>query len=107
MAAGARALRVNGCVLLRDVFTSELIATFRDAVFAQHRNLSVGAAPEEKGEVGGRRFLTPLAISGPFHTPDVYANPLALPILRAVLGDDMVRGAFNAVGAAIRTGLGC
>lgn len=97
VAAGATALRAQGCVLLRDVYSSDFIATLREAVFAQHRNLSKGAAPDEKGEVGGRRFLTPLAISGPFHAPEVYANPLALPILRAVLGDDMVLGAFNAV----------
>ncbi|HWZ95174.1 MAG TPA: phytanoyl-CoA dioxygenase family protein [Opitutaceae bacterium] len=97
VAAGAKALRAHGCVLLRDVFAADFIAALREELLARHKSFPRQAAPAGSGEVGGKRFLTPLTISGPFHSAQLYANPLVRPILRAVLGPEMVLGALGTV----------
>ncbi len=94
---GAKALRTHGCVLLRDVFTPAVIGTLRDAVFARNEPLLRAQRPEISGEVGNRRFQSPLDISGPFASPEVFANPFALPILRAVIGEELILGACGTV----------
>jgi hypothetical protein len=93
----ATALRTSGCVLLRDVFLPEFIGTLREAFFARHESLRRGEPPDGAGKVGNRRFQTALDLSSPFDSPPFYANGLALPILRAVLGEEMVLGCFGAV----------
>ena len=94
---GAAALRMHGCVVLRDLFAAELIAGLRDDFLARHDSLFRSARPADSSEVGGLRFMTPLALAGAFHTPELYAHPFVLPILRAVMGDDIVLGVLNVV----------
>lgn len=97
VAQGAKALRTHGCLLLRDVFPPELIATLRDAVFARNEPLRRAQRPHETGKVGNRRFMGPIDLSGPFVSPAVMANPFVLPILRAVIGEELVLGACGTV----------
>ena len=94
--AGAKALRIHGCVLLRDIFPPAFIATLKEEFLARNGD-RLHSAPGVSGKVGNRRFQTPVSISGPFNNAQLYANPLALPILRAVLGDELILGCFGAV----------
>ena len=94
---GAAALRLHGCLLLPEIFTREFIAELRDLHFARNAALLQAQRPDNSGEVGNRRFQSPLAISGAFSTPNLYANPFALPILRAVLGEEMILGGCGTV----------
>ena len=48
-------------------------------------------------EVGDRRFMIPVELRAPFDDPGLYANPLVLAILRAVLGEDCVLNSFSSV----------
>ncbi len=95
--AGARALRTHGCVMLRDVFSTELVGAWRNEFMAGQAALRSGTAPRDGGMVGGGRFLTSLGIAGAFHTPQLYANSFVMPILRAILGESLVLGCFGAV----------
>lgn len=97
IAAGATALRARGYVFLRDLFSPEFVAALREEHLARHAELRRAEAPTESGKVGGQRFLAPLALSGPFHTPELYANAFALPILKDVLGDNLILGCFGTV----------
>lgn len=94
---GATALRSTGCLLLRDVFSPAFIATLREAFFARNAPLRRSEPPVGAGKVGNRRFQSPLDLSFPFDAPQLYANAFALPILRAVLGEEMILGCFGTV----------
>ncbi len=48
-------------------------------------------------EVGGRRFMFPLLLSGGFGDPLVYANPFVMALARAVLDNDAILEAFGAI----------
>lgn len=97
LAEASRALRTHGCVMLRDVLAPEHIAAMREEVLARNPPLQRAERPEISGRVGNRRFMAALELSGPFGSPDFFANPFALPVLRAVVGPEMVIGAFGAV----------
>lgn len=93
----ATVLRAQGCVLLRGVFSSELIATLRYACSARHDSRLREDRTNGADEVGNKRFQIPLELSDPFNDPQLYANPFALPILRAVLGEDLILGCCGTV----------
>jgi ectoine hydroxylase-related dioxygenase (phytanoyl-CoA dioxygenase family) len=59
--------------------------------------LRCAGSPDLWRPAGNRRFQSPLDLSDGFNTPQLYANPFVLPILKAVLGDEMVLGACGAV----------
>ncbi len=94
---GATALRKHGCLLLHGVFSPEFIATLRDTALARNEPLQRAQNPHETGEVGNRRFMRPLDLAGPFVSPDLLANPFAFPILRAVVGEELVLGVCGTV----------
>lgn len=94
---GATALRAQGCVLLPKIFEPDFIAELRALHFARNAVLLSAQPPEVSGQVGNRRFQSPVDISGAFNTPQLYANPFVLPIIRAVLGDEAVLGGCGTV----------
>lgn len=49
--------------------------------------------------VGGNRRMIPVEIEPPFDDPALWASPLLLPILRALLGDDCVVNSYGSVAA--------
>jgi ectoine hydroxylase-related dioxygenase (phytanoyl-CoA dioxygenase family) len=48
-------------------------------------------------EVGKRRYMVPIALSGSFGDPLVFANPYVVALIREVLGRDAILEAFGAV----------
>ena len=48
-------------------------------------------------EVGGRRFMFPLSLSGGFGEPLVYANPLVVALVRSILDTDAILEAYGAI----------
>lgn len=93
----ATALRTHGCVFLRDVLPAPFVAALRDAFLARQSDQLQAALRDEAGGVGHKRFQVPLDLSGPFNDPQLYANPFVLPILRAVLGEELVLGGCGTV----------
>ncbi len=94
---GVKALRLQGCLLLRDVFPTEFIDTLRAAHLARNESFFRSERPAESGEVGNKRFMGAVDLSPPFNTPRLYANPFVLPILQALFGEEMVLGCFGSV----------
>jgi ectoine hydroxylase-related dioxygenase (phytanoyl-CoA dioxygenase family) len=47
--------------------------------------------------VGAKRTQVTVAIEGPFNSPRLYANDFILPVLKLVLGDELILGSFGAV----------
>ena len=71
----------------------ELLAEFNER-YAQYLRDQEAA---DSLEVGGRRFMFPLRLSGGFGDPLVYANPFAIALVRAVLDPDAILEAFGAI----------
>jgi ectoine hydroxylase-related dioxygenase (phytanoyl-CoA dioxygenase family) len=70
---------------LSAAFFARFGAFFRDGEFAGVK------------AVGNRRLQVPVDFSAPFGSPDLYANPLILPILQALLGPGLFFGIFGSV----------
>lgn len=81
----------HGAVRLLDVFARGFLDELRAYFLHRHRaELSGTTKPD-------RRPLYTVDMSGPPGRPEYYANPLLLPIVRRLLGDDVVLGAVSAV----------
>ena len=48
-------------------------------------------------EVGNKRFMLPLSISGPFNSPEIYASQPLMAVLENVLGSGFVLGSMSLV----------
>lgn len=81
----------HGAVRLLDVFERGFLDELRGHFLDRYRRELGGTTKVD------RRPLYSVDVSGPPGRPEYYANPLLLPILKRVLGDDVVIGAVSAV----------
>lgn len=86
-----------GVLVVKDLLPAERISTLHDAYTAQCGDITHRSTGDHIKEVGDRRLMISLAVSGAFAAPDVFANPVALSVAGAVLGDDFILGSYVAV----------
>src|SRR4051794_10257896 len=95
--AARASLRINGCVLLRGVFSVEAIGRVAAEFEAQWGNRGesdmadaakgVGAKPALR--VGEKRYEVLLTLQNALADPMLFASPLLYPVLASELGGDM------------------
>lgn len=86
----------DGFVVLEHV----LEATFIDALRAEYqRQFPDIASDPEAYTVGDRRLQVPVQLTGPFLSPDLYANSIVLAVTKAELGADFLIDNFSLVSA--------
>lgn len=87
----------HGCVLLKRVFGQDYIAqlhrAFVDTCYPYFEDREFPDALN----VGAKRTQVTVAIQGPFNSPRLYANDFFLPVLKLVLGEQLILGSFGAV----------
>ncbi len=93
----ANLYRVNGCLLVENVFPVELVEAMRDDFRNRYENLPKDEIGEHCLEVGGGRYKFTVAMQAPFNNPELYASSKLLPILHEILGHDCVIHSFGAV----------
>ncbi len=90
-------MRTDGFVQMHDVLPPEVARALNREYAERYLHLSSAELAERCLEVGERRYLVTVDISGSFNDPRVYANPSVFPIVDAVLGGDAVLDSFGVV----------
>lgn len=98
--------RLHGCLFLDDVFPTKFMTRLRNAYQKRYARYFEEAHHLDALEVGQKRYMVTVAFRPPFTAPLLYAHPLVLPIIRAILGEDCVLGSLASVvslpGAALQ-----
>src|SRR6266851_2141027 len=85
----------NGCLLLENVFSPTFITTLHASYMRRYER---GLQDDPNAEsVAKRRFMIQVELRAPFNRPRLYANPLVIPILRQLLGQEFILGAFGSL----------
>lgn len=87
----------HGCVLLKGVLAQDYIAQLhRVFVDTYHPYFEDREYPDALN-VGPKRTQITVAVEGPFNSPQLYANDFVLPVLKLVLGEQLIVGSFGVV----------
>ena len=87
----------KGVFAIENAFAPDLIASLKTSFLTDYARHLVDRETDETLKVGVKRFMVPVAFSGVFNTPQVYANPFVLTLARDTLGPECVLGSFGAV----------
>lgn len=87
----------SGVLVLKELFSPDWIAALHAAYLARYGDLDHRSTGPHIKEVGDRRLMIALDVADAFASPDVFANPVALSIANALLGDDFILGSYVAV----------
>lgn len=89
--------REAGVMILEDVISPELVAAahadYSERYAAYHRDIEY----DDARHVGDRRNMISVAVSGALADPAIYANPSAMPLIRTLLGEEVILGSLVAV----------
>ncbi len=90
-----RELRVEGAIVLRQVFPRALVEEMRDAFLDRCRRYMHDVDHADALKVGDRRFMVTPVFEPPFSDPAFYAAGPVLARVRELLGDNCVLGSFG------------
>lgn len=96
----ARAIKLflaSGCFHLTGAFSGAHMQSLRETFATRYESYFRAERFEGAKSVGPRRWQTAIDFSEPFNSPQLYANPLILPILQGLLGSNLFLGIFGAV----------
>ena len=89
--------RVHGALMLENVFPVEIIEAMRDDFIDRYETLPDDEIEKHCLKVGHQRYKFTVNVQEPFNTPELYAAPKLLPILKQILAPDLVIHSFGAV----------
>ncbi|MEN9231165.1 MAG: phytanoyl-CoA dioxygenase family protein [Thermostichus sp. DG02_5_bins_236] len=87
----------EGYLLLQEVFEPEAIDTLQGAFLETYSQYCVSASHADALLVGNKRVMVTVHLEPPFNDPLFYAHPLILPILKRILGPELLLSGFGAV----------
>jgi hypothetical protein len=91
----ARELASVGYCIAEDVLPGKFVASLGEELFEKHH---LDQRIAELGlQVGDRRFMVPVELSGLFADPSIYANSRVMAIAEAALGGDFILESFGVV----------
>ena len=93
--------RERGCLTVKRVLPPELIDRLAEEYFQPFADLE-NAPPEDKFKVGQRRMQVAPRLKRPFLSPELYANPFALSLIKTLLGEDFLIDSLSVVNARFR-----
>jgi hypothetical protein len=89
--------REHGCLLVKGAFEPGYIAQLHRAYLDTYHPYFEDREFADALNVGGKRTQVTVDIKGPFNSPTLYANDFILPLLKLVLGDQLILGGFGSV----------
>lgn len=95
--SAADEFRRAGCLRLSEMLPSATVDELRTAYLDRYGDYLTGDKLQNALQVGNRRHMITVELEAPFLDHQLYANPLILPVLRQLLGDDLVLGSFASV----------
>jgi len=93
----AQRFHADGALILENVVDAALIARARRTFGRAYAQYLDGNEHPDAPMVGDRRLMITVDLEPPFDDPQLFANPLILSLMEAVLDEGFVLGAFGAV----------
>ncbi|SKA33331.1 Ectoine hydroxylase-related dioxygenase, phytanoyl-CoA dioxygenase (PhyH) family [Enhydrobacter aerosaccus] len=87
----------HGYALLDHILPDAMVQALRHEFEKNYAHYLQEHERLESLRVSGRRFMVPVALSGGFANPLVYANPFVMAVVQAVLDADAILEAFGAI----------
>jgi ectoine hydroxylase-related dioxygenase (phytanoyl-CoA dioxygenase family) len=94
---GAELYLKNGCLLIKNAFEPEFIQTVHDAFTTGYSRYLQDGTFTDALSVGDKRTMISVEITGPFSSPNLYANSKLMPLLQYLLSDQMILGSMGVV----------
>jgi ectoine hydroxylase-related dioxygenase (phytanoyl-CoA dioxygenase family) len=87
----------EGYLVLPEIFPPELIDKLHSSFLATYSHYCTHENHADALLVGNRRVMVTVRLEGPFNDPLLYAHPLILPILKRILGPELILSGLGAV----------
>ena len=97
VALGAELFNTHGTLQIENAFPVAMIECLQAAFFERYTPYFREADHPDALQLGDKRYMLTVDIEAPFDDAALIGAPTLLPILRRVLGDDCVLGAYTAV----------
>ena len=94
---GASLFLQHGFLVIKNAFERDFILKAHDHFLSSYADLFGDTSREATLKVGDKRIMIPVHLEGVFHSPDYYANPKVMPLLRYLLGDDLILNSLGSV----------
>jgi Phytanoyl-CoA dioxygenase (PhyH)/SEC-C motif len=88
---------LNGCLLLENAVDPGLIDRLRAEFLERYASYLEDRPHSDALEVGNKRFMVTVGLSGVFNDPNVYAPPLVYPLIAAMLDAKFILCSFGGV----------
>ncbi len=95
----AQLFRTKGCLVLERVFRPEFITELQSHFLETYHTYFHEAEFDDALTVGDKRYKISVDLQSPFGTSYFYANPLVLPIIKHLLGDQTILSSMVSVTA--------
>lgn len=92
-----RRFAAAGVMIFDDVLPVATISGLHDAYRTAYTNYHQDREFADALAVGDKRTMITIAVEGVFNDPDLYANPTVFPLIKRLLGDDVILGSFVSV----------
>ncbi len=97
VALGAELFDTHGTLQIDNAFPTETILRLQEAFFERYRPYFTEGDHANALLLSDKRYMLTVDMLSPFDDPQLIGAPTLLPILRRLLGDHFVLGAFTAV----------
>ena len=97
LALGSSLFNTYGTLQIDNAFPVETIAKLHDAFMQRYSPYFREDNHPDALRLGDKRYMLTVDMEAPFNDLAVIAAPMVLPIIRKILGDDCVLGAYTAV----------
>ena len=97
IALGSSLFETYGTLQIDNAFPVETIARLHDAFMQRYSPYFREDNHPDALRLGDKRYMLTVDLEAPFNDTAIIAAPMVLPIIRKLLGDDCVLGAYTAV----------
>jgi hypothetical protein len=94
---GADAFLENGFLVIRNAFESEYIEKLFDAYVSKYEAYFIDKPYADALKVGDKRTMISVALEGVFNSGEYYANPKLTPLLKYLLGPNVIMNSLGSV----------
>jgi hypothetical protein len=97
VALGASLFDTYGTMQIDNAFPVEMIRRLHESFMTRYSPYFREADHPDALYLGDKRYMLTVELDDPFSDPELIGAPMVLPIVRSVLGDNFVLGAYTAV----------
>lgn len=97
LALGTSLFETYGTLQIDNAFPAEIIRRLHEAFMTRYSSYFHEGDHSDALYLGDKRYMVTVQLEDPFSDPAVLGAPMVLPIIRNLLGDDCVLGAYTSV----------